>query len=502
MNRRVSAQIGVVRVKSIRPYGISFRGVNMNQSLKFIGILFLGGSLFLAGCPDKKPTEADPQNSGDGQTEVEATLVQLAKFGGTYEKNAAGAVTAVRLGLTSPLAPPSAAEKASNPDLTVSETSETNQAVGALFDALNKLVDVEKLTFEGPGIADYGMTRLTDLKKVTTVHFQNANIGNATLETMSENMPNLVDLSLNRCLLMDGSSLDIIVDSENLGKIKNLNLQSNNFGSFDLIALSDMEELEQLDLRHCTKLDSSALRYIADIPNLKVLKLHGKAYDDKALANLAGHPTLQVLHLQDSNLTDDAMDTLASMPALVDLTLFRLQQITNDGLKKLEGSKLQRLYIRDNDNITDEGIKVLNTMPDLARLILYEVRSVTDEGLIAAIKGNRKLIQLALYDMRAVTDKTREAIATTVELRTLEMQMTGQTDATLILAAKLPKLGTLIIGDNADFTDKGLESLGTSKSLKRIEIRNMIGFSNEGIKNFQEKHPQITVTNRPTGGVD
>ena len=495
----------------------------MNYSLKYIGMLLLGACLLLTGCPDKAAnTDNKTPDAGKTETktsekpaagaakelpkpkadaaEVEAALALLGKYGGSSEKNAAGAVTSIALKLSDSLEPPTEEEKAGNPNLTVSETSEFNKGVATLFDAINKLVDLEKFSFEGPGIDDFGVTRLTSLKNVTVAYFENTNIGNATLEMMSENMSNLVDLSLNRCLLLDGDSLAIIADSENLSKIKILNLQSNGFSTFDMLALPDLEQLEQLDIRQCTSIDGNVLKYIAEIPNLKVLKLRGTAYNDSAIAFLADHPKLQSLHLQDATVTDACLDSLATIPSLTDLSLFRLSEISNEGLQKLEGSGLQRLLIRDNDKINNDGMKVIGTMPNLSRLTLYEVRSVNDEGLADAIKGNKKLINLALYDMPDITDKTRATLATTTALRGLEMRMTGQTDVTLQLASKLPRLETIIIGYNANFTDKGFDYLGENKAIKRIEIKDTSGITKEAIEKFESSHPNVTIKETTTGG--
>ncbi len=487
----------------------------MNWGIKFAGMTMLAGCLFLAGCLDKSTTppageSSNAENAGEKPAakpadkalpkptaepiDVSVAASLLEKNNGSLEKNAAGAVVAVTLTLNKALDPASEEDKAAGK--TVADT-EYNKSVGELFDAINKLTDLEKVTFSGPGVDDFGVTRLTNLKNVKTAHFKNTNIAIASLEKLGETMPELTDLSVNRCLKLDGKSLKAIANG--MPKLKILDLQSNAFKTFDLRVLPNLPALEQLDLRQCTSVEGEALKYVADIKTLKVLRLRGASYRDSSIQHLAGHPALRALFLQDANVSDECLDYIKDIPELVDLSLFRLLDITNDGLKKLEGTKLQRLLIRDNDLINDEGLAVLKSMTDLNRLTLYEVRSVTDEGLIAAISGNKKLINLALYDMESITDESRKALATTTALRSLELRKTKQTDATLELAAKLPKLETIIIGDNNEFTDKGLNALGESKSLKKIEIMNITGVSEKGIAEFRAKHPKIALSTGGTG---
>jgi len=468
----------------------------MHWSSKIAGIFVLGICLVLAGCPKKSDTEQPCCKRATGKTEQEhvdspevvAALVLLQKNQGTYERNAAGTVVAVNLKLSTMLDPATQEDKdAGRP---VADT-EYNRSVGELFDAINTLVDLEKVAFDGPGIDDYGVLRLTNLKKVKTAHFKNANITTASLKMIAETMQDLTELAVNRCMKLDGSSISAIVNG--MPKLKILNLQSNAFKTFDLRPLSTLAELEDLDLRQCTELQGEVLKYVANIPTLKVLRLRGAIYRDRSIENLAGHPALKVFFLQDASVSDDFLDSVVAIPTLVDLSMFRLLDISNDGMQKLENAKLQRLLIRENDLIDDEGIVVIKTMPDLSRLILYELRAVSDEGLIAAISGNKKLVNLALYDMDSITDESRKALATTTNLRSLELRKTGQTDETLKLVAKLPRLESIIIGDNSKFTDEGLASLGESKSLKTIEIKNITGITNKGIRDFKTKYPTIAI---------
>ena len=460
------------------------------------GCLVVGCCLLVTGCPDK----STPQPSGHAATapeknatetdtkespEVTAALALLEKNRGTFVKNAAGTVIAVKLDLD-------------RVDADDSEDNAEQTRPETLFDAINTLTDLEKITLEGPGINDACMLRLTNLKSVTSANFKNANITIDAVQHIAETMTRLTDLSVNRCLNLDGKTLTLI--AKEMPQLKVLDVQSGAFKTFDLRALSGHPALEQLDLRQCTKIEGDALKYVAEIPNLKVLRLRGAdaSFRDSSIRFLAGHPALKAFFLQDSNVSDDSLESLMTIPTLIDLSLFRLVNISNDGLAKLEGSKLQRLFLRGNDNIDDEGIAVLKTMPDLDRLILYEISGVTDAGLIEALSDNTKLRALTLIGMELITDKSNDAMKKTA-LRSLEVRKTGHTDDVLKLASLLPRLETLVIGDNGKFTDKGLAFLGESKSLKSVEIRNTTGITEEAIKAFQTKYPKINLLVSATG---
>lgn len=450
----------------------------MHWRIMFSGIFVVGLCLMLTGCPDKTTPEPSVGVPDSGQTNQKQTLTLLDKIQGTYEENAVGAVVAVNLKISD------VADQASQDEL---------------FDAVNKLVDLEKMSFDGPGIDDNAILRLTGLKKIKTANFKNTNITTKSLTMMAETMPDLTNLSLNRCMNLDADSLAVV--AREMPKLKVLDLQSNAFKTFDIRVLTSLPELEQLDLRQCIRIEGEALKSLSQIATLKVLRLRGTeaSFRDRDIESLAGHPALKAFFLQDANVSDDFLDPLMKIPTLIDLSMFRLLDISNDGLEKLKDSKLQRLFIRENVLIDDEGIALVKSMPDLNKLILYEVRAVTDNGLIAAISGNTKLINLALYDMESITDKSCEALETTVGMRSLELRKTGQTDVTLKTASRLPRLESIIIGNNSKFTDEGLACLGESKSLKTIEIKDSTSITDAAITEFRTKYPTIALVISATG---
>ncbi|MDR1384024.1 MAG: hypothetical protein LBJ67_09300 [Planctomycetaceae bacterium] len=482
----------------------------MKWNVTFWGTLFLAGGLFIIGCSEKssvKESEStnpqidisqipdkeksiqpekqqeqlqaeqpfvQPEQPAEPQLpapeadpdDVKAAVEFIEKAGGSAEKNAAGAVVKV-----------------------------SEQKSHEAIDEIAKLIDLESLVLDGPYINDEVTQKLANLHKLKTLSFSNASITGASLTIILDNMKDLTNLTLNRCNLTD-NSLDVICKMKQL---KILDIRSNDVSGLGMLALADLEQLEQLDLRYCIKIDGTALDYLSDVKTLKVLKLRsGNAITDSSLKHLEKFEKLQSLHLQDSDsLGDDCIDSLVKVPTLTDLTLFRITAITNDGIKKFQGSKIEKLLLRGMDSVTDDGIASLKDIPKLTRLVLQEMK-ISDTGLSEALNGKNSLTSLAIFDV-PLTNKFNETLATLKNVKSVDLRLTKQDDAFFDVIVTLQKLETLIIGDNMAFTDAGFAKLVGCPRLKSIEITNNTGITNDAIEALKQAKPGITIKRRNTG---
>jgi Leucine-rich repeat (LRR) protein len=409
--------------------------------------------------PQLPAPEANPDD-------VKAAVEFLEKAGGSAEKNAAGTVVKI-----------------------------SDQKSGEAIDAIAKLIDLESLVLDGPYINDAVTQKLANLHKLKTLSFSNASITDDSLKIILDNMKELTNLTLNRCNLTD-DSLDVVCQMK---KLKILDLRSNDVSSLGMLALADLKQLEQLDLRYCVKIDGTALDYLSDVKTLRVLKLRsGNAITDRSLENLEKFEKLQSLHLQDSDsLGDVCIDSLVKVPTLTDLALFRITSITNDGIKKFQGSKIEKLLLRGMDSVTDEGIASLKEIPKLTRLVLQEMK-ISDAGLSEALNGKVSLTSLAAIDV-PLTNEFHKTLAALKNVKSVDFRLTKQDDALFDVLTALPKLETLIIGDNTTFTDAGFAKLAKCPKLKSIEIVNNTRVTDDAIEILKQAKPGITIKRRNTG---
>ncbi|MCL2347558.1 MAG: hypothetical protein FWC50_04775 [Planctomycetaceae bacterium] len=398
--------------------------------------------------PAEKPALPKPTANEADVAAALKVLVEDFDGEGKFQKNDAGAVIAI-----------SARFKTPSDD----KKEEYLQKIALLA----KLTDLESIDFYGP-ITEESLLEFKPLTKLKKAVFENTLITDVVLEMLAENMPGLTFLNIRRSDQLNDDSLDIIAKMKNL---KTLELLYNSFTGFGMGALEPLEQLEVLDLRGCMKIDNYGLECLEGLPKLKVLKLRC-AITDAGIENLAKCPSLQSVDIQDSpEITDETCEHLVKIPQLRDVNFFRLG-LTDAGLKKLEGSKIQRFMIRDNGKVTDEGIAVLKTLPELNRVSIYEQAHITDEGLATALADNQKITTLAICDLKLLTNDFGKTVASLKNLRNLELRISPVFDDTLLeQVATLPKLETLIIGDAAGFTDAGFAKLANIKTLKSVEIK-------------------------------
>jgi hypothetical protein len=152
-----------------------------------------------------------------------------------------------------------------------------------------------------------------------------------------------------------------------------------------------------------------ALRYLPQLPNLRVLLLEGTQARDESLrylaglrklerlymwdvtevsdagaAHLSGLRNLRLIHLSNSKITDVSLKRFAKLPKLEELSL-QFNHFTDEGLEHVaQRTALQSLWVcgrLDRENpITDAGLEHLKALKHLQSLGIQNTR-VTDEGV-------------------------------------------------------------------------------------------------------------------------
>lgn len=234
-------------------------------------------------------------------------------------------------------------------------------------------------------------------------------------------------------------------------------------------ALGKLHALQQLDLRDCPLDNAQLTAVVADLAQLRALRLNGTSgrttVDDEGLAALANCPELKVLavdglwvsgqgleHLKKNlklselyasgtTLDDDAVTVLADLPALRKLRLSKTT-VGSVGLAALADLPLEDLDVSEASSINDETLAIIGQMKSLKRLNLWR-DTITDAG-VAHLAG-------------------------LTQLEWLNVDNTHLTDAGLPYLKGMTSLAFLHLGSTG-VTDEGMPALTTLKSLKDLKV--------------------------------
>jgi tetratricopeptide (TPR) repeat protein len=166
------------------------------------------------------------------------------------------------------------------------------------------------------------------------------------------------------------------------------------------------------------------------------VRITGFRATDAVLAHLAKLTTLQDLAVTNCNVTDAGLETLAGFAKLEALSLLACKQISDDGLKHLQGLKnLQELDL-NSTSIGDAGLQHLKGLARLRVLHLFNTK-VSDAGL-QTIQAFTDLRELGLANT-GITDAGLEDLKTLTRLQKLTLSGKNSNSAVNSLRQTLPK---------------------------------------------------------------
>lgn len=207
----------------------------------------------------------------------------------------------------------------------------------------------------------------------------------------------------------------------------------------------------------------------------------------RKLADLPDKPFMvQSITLDRREVTDDGMKHLQGLARLRELRMNQTP-ISNAGLAHLkEVPRLETIELRET-RITNEGLKHLKDQPML--WLDVSITSITDEGL-GYLKGFNKLQQLRLNRLK-VTDAGLEHLAGLSALRLLELTETQITDEGLKHVHKLNNLTWLML-TSTKVSDAGLEELKGLPGLRTLYLERT-KVTEEGVARLKAALPNCKV---------
>jgi Leucine-rich repeat (LRR) protein len=206
--------------------------------------------------------------------------------------------------------------------------------------------------------------------------------------------------------------------------------------------------------------------------------------NDDDLKNLKRYPKQDSLILDNKEITDAGLKHLEGQTWLRALWL-RRTRITDQGLESLKEMPQLRSVWLDGDKITDAGLEHLKGLTQLDGLSL-EGTKITDVGL-AKLKGLTQLDYLSVAET-PITDAGLETIRGLTHLRSLDLNGTRITDAGLQHIKDMATIERLSLA-NTRITDAGLDNLKGLPQLTNLDLDGT-RVTDEGVRRLQQGLPR------------
>ncbi|MEO1527108.1 MAG: protein kinase [Planctomycetota bacterium] len=211
---------------------------------------------------------------------------------------------------------------------------------------------------------------------------------------------------------------------------------------------------------------SESLKQLQNLEHLETLVLTKVELDGRGLKWLADLPKLRELRLQYMQLSEPAAGSLSSLPNLQTLFLFR-SGIEVAGMKHLGAIEtLESLVL--NGNYLDAHLGALGIVPELTSLSI-EATAITDVGIQAAIE-KLDLESLSLRSCLLLTDESMRAVGTCKTLKQLNLKGPRISDKGVEYLEQLPSLENLSL-QLTQTTAACVTSLHKHKSLSTLGLR-------------------------------
>jgi len=313
------------------------------------------------------------------------------------------------------------------------------------------LKSVTKLSLYSFGLSDAGMSELTHLEGLTTLHLTvPVGVTDAGMKDLAR-LEKLTELSLSANLVTDAGLKD-------LSRLKNLSmlfLHTQKVTDAGLKDLKGLKNLNTLILLHTQGVTDAGMKDLADLQNLSSLCLGYVGVTDAGLKDLSGLKKLRTLNLVGTQVTGATLKDLAGLENLTTLDM-TIAPVTDEGLKGLAPLKKLTSLSLFGTKVTDAGVRFLEPLENLEKLEIGNTE-LSDKGLkhLAAL---RKLSSLRLHSCRNLTDVGLKNLAPLDKLTSLDVSATAVSDEGVPALAALRNLTTLELS-GTQMTDAGVARL-------------------------------------------
>jgi Leucine-rich repeat (LRR) protein len=224
-------------------------------------------------------------------------------------------------------------------------------------------------------------------------------------------------------------------------------------------SLRNTRRLQALYLIDMT-LGDEAVPTLSELKELRTLDLSGTRVTDAGLAKLP--LGLTGLILKNTAITNAGLEAVGSLTALEELDLTGAG-VDDAGLKRLN-QKFRRLIL-DKTNVTDAGLMHL----DVTRLEVLSLPNLKLSDTFVARLGDAPELRQLNLENTGVTDAGLECLAKLNRLQILNLSGTKLSDASMPYIGQMSGLGDLRLS-NTQLTNAGLASLKNCRRLNWLTV--------------------------------
>lgn len=236
----------------------------------------------------------------------------------------------------------------------------------------------------------------------------------------------------------------VLRESPRLPSWKSLELHAGNVTDDGIRHLSKAEKLTEIEIVGCNGLTDGCLQALSQLPQLRSVFLWDAPW-----------------------VSDEKLRTLSSMWQLTELYL-EGEQITNAGLKHLDGLPHLWSLILDGTSISDAGIGRLTTIPRL-KLLSFKGTLVEGTGFESFASHRQRRMSIYLESAPVHDDGVNVIARCFPKLKLISLAGTAVTDEAVIALAELKGLGQLWL-QNTAVTDAGMQHLIGHPSLAMLYV--------------------------------
>ncbi|MBC8349829.1 MAG: hypothetical protein O3A82_04940 [Verrucomicrobia bacterium] len=255
-------------------------------------------------------------------------------------------------------------------------------------------------------------------------------------------------------------------------------------------------------------------KWLTKVLTLKSLSLANCEVTDAGMASLGNLTELESLNLTLTTVTDEGFKHFGALTNLHTLGLAS-SKCAGEGFKHLKAKNLKsvnfhftplndkgleaicKVGVTDrfwfaHSHFTDEGARHLSKLTKLDSLGIGS----TDKG-----SSGKSVAYLAKLPLRNLSLLDRQAdsvgLAHATRIKTLLKLDLGHapsiSDQDLMLVAAMPKLEEFLLGGASKVTEAGIASLGKSKSLRKLTLRNLRNVNRDSIDRLAKERPKLEI---------
>ena len=255
--------------------------------------------------------------------------------------------------------------------------------------------------------------------------------------------------------------LGMTLERNEIGFVTSATITGRSFDDESIAALAELPNLKELKIQRVPITDSS-LAVVSELPHLEIIILEQCPVTDEGVARLAGAPKLVWLHLEDTKITNAAMPVLGKL------------------------SRLEVLRLKSSD-IDDEGLVSLAPLTKLTWLDLSDT-NVTGSGLEGLHLPQCEWLNLS---RTKIADDQLRHLSRAPKLEVLELDETAISERGLVHLQALKNLQNLSL-EGTFVTDAAVDALRSFTTLQQLSVRGT-RLTPDGIRRLSQALPQCRI---------